>query len=63
MARPKVEISVPKDLGLTRTQLSDLKKSFQKQLVDTLKAKQTPSKAKSKQMVVDVVAKSKNQVV
>lgn len=63
MPRPKVEINVPKDLGLTRTQLSDLKKTFQKQLVDTLKAKQTTSKAKSKQMVVDVVAKSKNQVV
>ena len=63
MARPKVEINIPKDLGLTRTQVSDLKKTFQKQLVDTLKAKQTGSKAKSKQMVVDVVAKSKNQVV
>jgi hypothetical protein len=63
MARPKVEISIPKDLGLTRTQLSDLKKSFQKQLVDTLKGKQAASKAKSKQMVVDVAAKSKNEVV
>ena len=63
MARPKVEINIPKDLGLTRTQVSDLKKTFQKQLVDTLKAKATASKAKSKQMVVDVVAKSKNQVV
>ena len=58
MARPKVEINIPKDLGLTRTQVSDLKKTFQKQLVDTLKAKQTGSKAKSKQMVVDVIAKS-----
>jgi len=63
MARPKVEINIPKDLGLTRTQVSDLKKTFQKQLVDTLKAKQSTSKAKSKQMVVDVVAKSKKQVV
>jgi hypothetical protein len=63
MARPKVEISIPKDLGLTRIQVSDLKKSFQKQLVDTLKARQAQSKAKSKQMVVDVIAKSKNQVV
>jgi len=63
MARPKVEINIPKDLGLTRTQVSDLKKSFQKQLVDQLKAKSVASKAKSKQMVVDVVAKSKNQVV
>lgn len=63
MPRPKVEINIPKDLGLTRTQVSDLKKSFQKQLVDQLKAKSVASKAKSKQMVVDVVAKSKNQVV
>ena len=63
MARPKVEINIPKDLGLTRTQMSELKASFQKQLVETLKAKPAASKAKSKQMVVDVVAKSKNQVV
>ena len=63
MAKPKVEIQIPKDLGLTRTQVSDLQKSFQKQLVETLKAKQTASKAKSKQMVVDVRAKSKNEVV
>jgi hypothetical protein len=63
MAKPKVEINIPTDLGLTRTQVSELKKSFQKQLVDTLKPRATASKAKSKQMVVDVVAKSKNQVV
>jgi hypothetical protein len=59
----KVELQIPKDLGLTRKQISDLTKSFQKQLVDTLKGKQTASKAKSKQMVVDVRAKSKNEVV
>jgi len=63
MAKPKVEIQIPKDLGLTRTQVSDLQKSFQKQLVDTLKGKQAASKAKSKQMVVDVRAKSKSEVV
>jgi hypothetical protein len=63
MAKPKVEIQIPKDLGLTRTQMSELQKSFQKQLVDTLKAKQTASKARAKQMVVDVVAKSKSQIV
>ena len=63
MPKPKVEIHIPKDLGLTRTQISDLQKSFQKQLVDTLKAKAAASKAKSKSMVVDVRAKSKNQVV
>jgi hypothetical protein len=63
MAKPKVEIQIPKDLGLTRAQMSELQKSFQKQLVDTLKAKQTASKARSKQMVVDVAAKSKSQIV
>ena len=63
MAKSKVEIQIPKDLGLTRTQVSDLQKSFQRQLVDTLKGKQAASKAKSKQMVVDVRAKSKSEVV
>ena len=64
MAKPKVEIQIPKDLGLTRTQVSDLQKSFQKQLVETLKGKQTAaSKAKSKQIVIEVRAKSKNEVV
>jgi hypothetical protein len=64
MAKPKVEIQIPKDLGLTRTQVSDLQKSFQKQLVETLKGKQAASKtAKSKQIVVDVRAKSKSEVV
>jgi hypothetical protein len=59
----KVEIQIPKDLGLTRKQISDLQKSFQKQLVETLRGKQTATKAKSKLMVVDVIAKPKNQVV
>ncbi|HET6979092.1 MAG TPA: hypothetical protein VFI24_22350 [Pyrinomonadaceae bacterium] len=64
MAKPKVEIQIPKDLGLTRTQVSDLQKSFEKQLVETLKGKQaTASKSKTKQMVVDVRAKSKSQIV
>ena len=64
MAKPKVEIQIPKDLGLTRTQVSDLQKSFQKQLVETLKGKQTAAtKAKSKQIVIEVRAKSKNEVV
>jgi hypothetical protein len=64
MAKPKVEIQIPKDLGLTRTQVSDLQKSFEKQLVEALKGKQpVSSKAKSKQMVVDVRAKSKSQIV
>ena len=64
MAKSKVEIQIPKDLGLTRTQVSDLQKSFEKQLVETLKGKQTAAKAaKSKQIVVDVRAKSKSQIV
>ncbi len=64
MAKSKVEIQIPKDLGLTRTQVSELQKSFQKQLVETLKGKQTAAtKAKSKQIVIEVRAKNKNEVV
>lgn len=59
----KVEVQIPTDLGLTKKQMSDLTKSFKKQLVDTLKANQKAAKAKSKLMVVDVLAKPKNQVV
>lgn len=59
----KVEVHIPKELGLTRKQVSDLQKSFQKQLVETLKDSRTSTKAKSKLMVVDVRAKSKNEVV
>ena len=62
MAR-KVEVHIPSDLGLTKKQMSDLTKSFKKQLVDTLKENQKAAKAKSKLMVVDVLAKPKNQVV
>jgi hypothetical protein len=63
MARPKVELQIPKDLGLTRKQVSDLTKSFKNQLVDTLKAKKVGAAAKQKQIVVDVLAKSKTQIV
>ena len=59
----KVELQIPSDLGLTKKQMGDLTKSFKKQLVDTLKANQKASKAKSKRIVVDVLAKPKNQVV
>jgi hypothetical protein len=59
----KVEVQIPKDLGLTRKQIGDLQKSFQKQLVETLKGKQAAAKAKSKQIVIEVRAKSKNEVV
>ena len=59
----KVELQIPSDLGLTKKQMSDLTKSFKKQLVDTWKENQKASKAKSKRIVVDVLAKPKNQVV
>jgi hypothetical protein len=59
----KVELQIPSDLGLTKKQMSDLTKSFKKQLVDTLKENQKASKAKSKRIVVDVLAKPKNQIV
>ncbi len=59
----KVELQIPSDLGLTKKQMGDLTKSFKKQLVDTLKANQKASKAKSKRIVVDVLAKPKNQIV
>lgn len=63
MPKRKVEVQIPKDLGLTKSQIGQLQKSFQKQFVEALKGTQTPSKTKSKQMVVDVRAKSKSQVV
>ena len=59
----KIELQIPSDLGLTKKQMSDLTKSFKKQLVDTLKENQKASKAKSKRIVVDVLAKPKNQIV
>ena len=64
MAKPKVEIQIPKDLGLTRAQISELQKNFKKQIAETLKGKPTAgSKAKTKQIVIEVLAKSKNEVV
>ena len=59
----KIEVEIPKSLGLTKKELTDLEKAFQKHLVDTLKNARTPAKSKSKQMVVDVRAKSKSQIV
>ena len=59
----KVEVHIPKQLGLTRKQLDALEKSFKKQLVETLKDARTATKAKSKLMVMRVRAKSKNQIV
>jgi hypothetical protein len=58
-----VEVQIPKDLRLTKKEMSALEKSFKKRLVDTLKAKQGSSKASPKLMVMNVRAKSKNEVV
>jgi hypothetical protein len=57
-----IEIQIPKELGLTKKQKAALQKAFQTQLVETLGGN-TAAIAKSKLMVVDVRAKSKNEVV
>ena len=57
-----IEVQIPKELGLTRKQKIALQESFQKQLVETL-GRNAGALAKSKLMVVDVRAKSKNEVV
>ena len=57
-----IEVQIPEELGLTKEQKNALQESFQKQLVETLGAN-TAAIAKSKLMVVDVRAKSKNEVV
>ena len=58
-----IEIHIPKELGLTQKQKDELQKSFQKQLVETVRGKQASAIARSKLMVVEVRAKSKNEVV
>ena len=58
-----VEIQIPKDLGLTKRELTALEKSFKKTLVDAVKARQKASKATTKLIVMNVRAKPKNQVV
>jgi hypothetical protein len=58
-----IEIQIPKELGLTQKQKEELQKNFQKQLVETVRGKQAAAVAKSKLMVVEVRAKSKNEVV
>jgi hypothetical protein len=58
-----IEVQIPKELGLTQKEKAALQKSFQKQLVETLRGKHSSAIAKSKLMVVDVRAKSKNEVV
>ena len=63
MAVADIEIRIPTELGLTQKQKEDLQKTFQKQLVETVKGKQASAIAKAKLMVVDVRAKSKTEVV
>jgi hypothetical protein len=58
-----IEVQIPRKLGLTAKEKKELQRSFQKQLVETLKGKHSSAIAKSKLMVVDVRAKSKNEVV
>ena len=58
-----IEVQIPKELGLTSKQRRELQKSFQKQLVETVRGKQASAVAKSKLIVVEVRAKSKNEVV
>jgi hypothetical protein len=58
-----IEVQIPKELGLTSKQRSDLQKTFQKQLVETVSGKQASAIAKSKLIVIEVRAKSKNEVV
>jgi hypothetical protein len=57
-----IEIQIPEELGLSKKEKAALQQAFQKQLVETLGAN-TAAIAKSKLMVVDVRAKSKNEVV
>ena len=58
-----IEVQIPKELGLTAKQKAELQKNFQKQLVETIKGKQAAAIAKAKLMVIDVRAKSKNEIV
>ena len=58
-----IQVQIPKELGLTRKQKSDLQKVFRKKLVDTIHGKQAGEIAKSKLIVINVRAKSKNEVV
>jgi hypothetical protein len=58
-----IEVQIPKKLGLSKKEKDALQKTFQKQLVETLRGKHSAAIAKAKLMVVDVRAKSKNEVV
>jgi hypothetical protein len=58
----KIEVRLPEDLGLSKKQKQALQKSFETQLVETMGAEKAAA-AKAKLIVVDVRAKSKNQIV
>ena len=62
-AMANIEVQVPKELGLTSKEKSALQKAFRKQLVETLRGKRSTAVAKAKLIVVNVRAKSQNQVV
>jgi hypothetical protein len=58
----KIEVRLPEELGLSKKQKLALQKSFETQLVETIGAEKAVA-AKAKLIVVDVRAKSKNQIV
>jgi hypothetical protein len=58
----KIEVRLPKELGLSKKQKQALQKTFERQLVETMGAEKAAA-AKAKLIVVDVRAKSKNQIV
>lgn len=58
----KVEVRLPEELGLSKKQKQALQKNFESQLIETMGA-EAAAAAKAKLMVVDVRAKSKNQIV
>jgi hypothetical protein len=58
----KIEVRLPKELGLSKKQKQALQKIFERQLVETMGAEKAAA-AKAKLIVVDVRAKSKNQIV
>ena len=56
-------MTVAEIMEQAKTLSAQERKELVKQLVDTLKENQKAAKAKSKRIVVDVLAKPKNQVV
>jgi hypothetical protein len=69
-AAPKIEIRIPRDLGLTRKQAKELENLFQAQLADVLKGAEAAAKNKlvhpeprSSSSALAARAKSKSEVV